>query len=61
VAAFSLPLKLNILVAIAAVVVATLVMAQAGKAAEAMRARHRRWTAAPCPAGRSPRSSSASA
>ena len=37
VAAFSLPLKLNILVAIAAAVAATLVMAQAGKAAEALR------------------------
>ena len=37
VAAFSLPLKLNILVAIAAAVVATLLMAQADKAVQAMR------------------------
>ena len=37
VAAFSLPLKLNILVAIAAAVAATLVMNQAGKALQAMR------------------------
>ena len=37
VAAFSLPLKLNILVAIAAAVAATLVMTQAGKAMQAMR------------------------
>ncbi|MCE9659431.1 MAG: AzlC family ABC transporter permease [Burkholderiales bacterium] len=40
VAAFSLPLKLNILVAIAAAIAATLVMAQAGKASEALRPRH---------------------
>ena len=37
VAAFSLPLKMNILVAIAAAVAASLLMARAGKAAEAMR------------------------
>jgi predicted branched-subunit amino acid permease len=37
IAAFSLPLKLNILVAIAAAVSAGLVMARAGRAAEAMR------------------------
>ena len=36
VAAFSLPLKMNILVAIAAAVTASLLMARAGKAAEAM-------------------------
>jgi predicted branched-subunit amino acid permease len=37
VAAFSLPLKMNILVAIAAAVAASLLMARAGKAAEAMK------------------------
>ena len=42
VAAFSLPLKLNILVAIAAAVAATLVMTQAGKALQAMRSGGRR-------------------
>ncbi len=36
VAAFALPLKMNILVAIAAAVVASLLMAQAGKAAQAL-------------------------
>ncbi len=39
VAAFSLPLKLNILVAIAAAVTAGLVMARAGRAADALRGR----------------------